>query len=527
MKKLMLSFAAVAAFVSVASAEDAAWFTGTIGSETGGKWTMNPGDGSITTNSNTRALKLEDAAASFTATTPKAADSSQNLNFATSAMFTYSYDELPEIEDGAKAGVVVYTDEYYVLAKDGTTNNWVSTGVDATLDSAVDVSVTISNDNSSVYAIYNIDGTSIIKEVVASGNWSVVDYSGSGEVASLVGTTISLSSGWPLPGGGSIEVDPAWAAANNIDQAAFADPAKLSNGFSASESYILGLNTNETLKSTYTAGDGGFKIGLAQTARDAGRVTYDIYSGDSVLAESVTLPYKIADRGDNLLKDGRFKICPVVTGQTASGYSTVIGIKATDQISHNSCSFLAVPFECVPSNFLWVAWSESRVDTMGVYDAESEQWDTYLSKGSNTTVWNYVAPAPYRAPITTVLRPGQAIKLNCGDQGSMGTSRYFYIIGEVVPATTTAIVDGKWNLVGTPDGNPIQCSKLPEDALVKLNSDLDMLPSTSFYKYKGAWYRQLLNKAAEPVEYIGKIGEVKNSEARGFYLKSAATSIQW
>ena len=48
MKRLMLAIAATAAFVSVASAEEA-WFTGTIGIESNGEWSMTPGDGKITT----------------------------------------------------------------------------------------------------------------------------------------------------------------------------------------------------------------------------------------------------------------------------------------------------------------------------------------------------------------------------------------------------------------------------------------------------------------------------------------------
>ena len=119
MKRLMLAIAATAAFVSVASAEEA-WFTGTIGgSESGGQWTMTPGYGKITTNNTT--LVIEDAAASFVATSKKSLSGSENLKFATSAKFASSYDELPEIDPGAKAGIVVYTNEYYVLAKDDTT----------------------------------------------------------------------------------------------------------------------------------------------------------------------------------------------------------------------------------------------------------------------------------------------------------------------------------------------------------------------------------------------------------------------
>ena len=208
MKRLMLAIAATAAFVSVASAEED-WFRGTIGSVSGGKWKMTPGSGSISTNSTTLVLD-EATSASFAANSPKSLSGSENLKFATSAKFAYSYDELPKIDPGAKAGVVVYTDEYYVLAKDDTTNNWAATGIAAaSLDSDVAVSVTISNDNSKVFAIYNIAGSVINKEVVAGDSaWGTVDYKGSGEVASLVGTTISLSSVWPLPGdGGSIAVD--------------------------------------------------------------------------------------------------------------------------------------------------------------------------------------------------------------------------------------------------------------------------------------------------------------------------------
>lgn len=520
MKKLMLSFAAVAAFVSVASAEDA-WFAGTIGGETGGSWTMIPGDGEITTNTTT--LVLEDAAASFAATTPKAADSSQNLKFATSANFKYSYDTLPAVDQSAKAGIVVYTNEYYVLAKDDTTNNWTATGIAATsLNSEVAVNVTISNDNSKVIAIYNIAGSVITKEVVAGDSaWGAVDYKGSGEVASLVGTTISL--GWPLPGGGSIAVDPAWAAANGISQEAFASTEKLSNGFSASESYILGLNTNEAFVASLGSPDGDKFMLAKPNVKAEDKVSFDVYI-DGEKKDGATLPYECFTRSGVGTNERTIELRPQVVGQVTTGKSQTIGVWATAMINSNGVDYVNVPYECSVASFLWNLSNEGHTDYMDVYDAASGNWDRWQVI-NNSTTWEYVPANNRETPITTVLKPGQAVKVTVGEC-KFGDKKCFYRVGTKVDRAKTAVVPNVFNLVGSPDGAEVSLAnfattdKIRAFDRIAADANYHALPDVSYTKYGAKWYKIPLNGAGAVVTTI-------DSGVHGFFVYTDSEEIDW
>lgn len=523
MKKLMIAFAATAALVSVASAEDA-WFTGTIGSESEGSWEMTPGDGSITTNNNTT-LVLEDAAASFEAATPKALSGSANLNFATSAKFAYSYDELPAVDDGAKAGVVVYTNEYYVLAKKVDANDWAPTGIAVdNIEDNVAVSVTISNDNNTVYAIYNIGGTAVTKEVVASGNWGVVDYKGSGEVASLVGTTIPL--GWPLPGGGSIAVDPAWAEANGIDAEAFAKTDKLANGFSASESYILGLNTDEAFVATLGKDAEGDKFVLAKpNVKVADRVSFDVYL-DGVKAGDGTLPKECFTRQSASSGEHTIQLRPKVSGQDTTGTSQTIGIWTAQMINSNGVDYVTIPYECAVSNCLWNLSNEQHWDYMDVYDAASGNWDRWRVH-DNSTTWEYVPTAGRTTPITTVLKPGQAVKITVGDCKAMfGNKKAFYRVGTKVDRAKTAVVSGTWNLVGNPDDGKVSLSliagtdKIRAFDPIAADASYHALPDVSYTKYGDNWYKIPLNGTGTVVTEI-------DSGVKGFFLYATGTEVKW
>lgn len=524
MKRLMLAIAATAAFVFVASAEEA-WFTGTIGSGvSGGKWTMTPGDGKITTNNTT--LVIEDAAASFAATSPKSLSGSENLKFATSAKFASSYDELPEIDSGAKAGVVVYTNEYYVLAKDDTTNNWAATGIAAaSLDSDVAVSVTISNDNSKVFAIYNIAGSVINKEVVAGDSaWGTVDYKGSGEVASLVGTTISLSSVWPLPGdGGSIAVDLKWAAANQINQEAFASAEKLSNGFTASESYILGLNTNEAFVVSLGKSDDGEKFVLAKpNVKAEDKVSFDVYI-DGVKRDGATLPYDCFTRDNVGTNERTIELRPQVVGQETTGKSQTIGVWATATINSNGVDYVNVPYECSVSNFLWNLSNVGHWDYMDVYDAKSGNWDRWRVYNSSTT-WEYVQANNRETPITTVLKPGQAVKVTVGACNS--DDKHFYRVGTKVDRTKTAVVPNEFNLVGKPEGGAVSLSKFAATDKfrafnpIAANVNYHVLPDVSYTKYGYNWYKIPLNGLGEVVTEIGE-------NVHGFFIYTTSKEVDW
>lgn len=527
MKKIMVAFAAIAAFVSVASAED--WFTGTIGSEDGGAWKMTPGDGSITTNNSTTLVLDEARSASFEATPPKSLSSSENLNFATSANFKYSYDTLPEVDSQAKAGVVVYTNEYYVLAKNDAANEWAPTGIPVdTIDANVEVSVTISNGNSAVYAIYNIDGMSITKEVVAGDSaWGTVDYKGSGEVASLVGTTTSLSSGWMTPGGYAIEVDPAWAEANNIDQTAFASDAKLANGFSASESYILGLNTNEAFVATLGKNAEGHVFQLKQPAiKVADKVSFNVYIDGNLAAESVSFPYGCFDRSNVGTTERTIQLRPNVSGQGTTGTSQTIGVWATQMIASNQVDYVTIPYECAVSNCLWNVNNEQHWDFMDVYDAASGNWDRWQVY-NNSTKWEYVPTADRTTPITTVLKPGQAVKITVGDcKALFGTKKVFYRVGTKVDRDKTAVVPNAYNLVGNPNDAATPLAKFDATDKVRAfdpieaDANYHALPDVSYAKYGTSWYKISLNGTGTVVTEIG-------SDVKGFFLYTSGTEVDW
>lgn len=527
MKKLMVAFVAIAAFVSVASAEDA-WFTGTIGSEDAGKWTMTPGDGSITTNNSTTLVLDEARSASFAATTQKSLSDSENLKFATSAKFAYSYDELPAVDSSAKAGVVVYDNKYYVLAKDDTTNNWVNTEITATLDFAVDVTVTITNGTDGVHALYTIGGSTLDKIVVAGDSaWGTVDYKGSGEVASLVGTTTSLSSGWMTPGGYAIEVDPAWAEANNIDQTAFASDAKLANGFTASESYILGLNTNEAFVATLGKNAEGHVFQLKQPAvKVADKVSFNVYIDGNLAAESVSFPYGCFDRSNVGTTERTIQLRPNVSGQGTTGTSQTIGVWATQTIASNQVDYVTIPYECAVSNCLWNVNNEQHWDFMDVYDAASGNWDRWQVY-NNSTKWEYVPTADRTTPITTVLKPGQAVKITVGDCKAMfGNKKVFYRVGTKVDRDKTAVVPDAYNLVGNPNDAATPLAKFDATDKVRAfdpieaDANYHALPDVSYMKYGKSWYKISLNGTGTVVTEIG-------SDVKGFFLYTSGTEVDW
>ena len=522
MKRLMLAIAATAAFVSVASAEEP-WFTGTIDRVSGGEWKMTPGDGKITTDNTT--LVIEDAAASFAATTQKSLSSSENLNFATSAKFAYSYDELPAVDSSAKAGVVVYDNKYYVLAKDDTTNNWVSTGIAATPTEAVDVSVTITNGTDGAHALYRFgDSTAIDKLVVAAGEWGAVDYKGSGEVASLVGTTISLSPVWQLPGdGGSIAVDPEWATANKINQKAFASTEKLSNGFTASESYILGLNTNEAFVASLGKSDDGDKFVLAKpNVKAEDKVSFDVYI-DGVKRDGATLPYGCFTRDNVGTNERTIELRPQVVGQETTGKSQTIGVWATATINSNGVDYVNVPYECSVSNFLWNLSNVGHWDYMDVYDAKSGNWDRWRVYNSSTT-WEYVQANNRETPITTVLKPGQAVKVTVGACNS--DDKHFYRVGTKVDRTKTAVVPNEFNLVGKPEGGAVSLSKFAATDKfrafnpIAANVNYHVLPDVSYTKYGDNWYKIPLNGLGEVVTEIGE-------NVHGFFIYTTSKEVDW
>ena len=459
MKKLMVAFAAIAAFVSVASAED--WFTGTIGSEAYGKWTMTPGEGEITTNSTT--LVLEDAAASFTATTPKAADDSQNLNFATSAKFAYSYDELPAVDDGAKAGVVVHNDEYYILEKDdvGGTNKWASTGISAVLAEPVNVAVTITNGTDGAHALYQFgNSTAIDRLVAASGNWGKVDYSGCGEVASLVGTTIPLAEpGYPIPGEKTIpkSIADQWAVANGIalaDLGAVLLSGTEFNGRTAAESCLLGVATNAELTAE-VADKAKDKLDFTLNCTPvSGRAIIKVTQNGSVVDPGVEVNVNKVSLG---IADGIYQVVAEVDGVNKQiPVSQLIGVKGTE-VAASKVYFIGAPWADCSIADLFKKTCCAEGDMVEIYDAESDSYMTWELNAEHA--WVFVGD---EEPVGLTLKKGQAVKYTANATGTL------YTVGNVSEVAETAIVAGgdsgaKWNLVASPSVS-IPVAQLPLDS---------------------------------------------------------------
>lgn len=520
MKKLMVAFVAIAAFVSDASAED--WFTGTINSEANGKWTMTPGEGAITTNSNT--LVLEDAAASFTAYNSKAADDSQNLNFATSAKFAYSYDALPEVDSGAKAGVVVHNDEYYILEKDavGGTNKWASTGISAVLAEPVNVAVTITNGTDGAHALYQFgNSTAIDRLVVASGEWGVVDYSGCGEVASLVGTTIPLAEpGYPIPGDKTIpkSAADAWAEAQGIssDKLAkiLADTTTYAGGRTAAESCLLGVGTNENIVADVedTQSD-KLELSVRCTPTVAGRATFTLKKdGDAVVSGQSTTSFEYE------LADGIYTIVADVDGANKQlPVSQAIGVKGTG-VAAKKVAFIGAPWANCPATNLLKKTCCAAGDMMEVYDSNGDRWYTWSMTDGK---WAYVADSGIigDAEPELIIKKGQAVKYT-SMEGSTA-----YTIGDVSDVNATQVDLNKWNLIACPDGE-IAAMALPlandNDQAIVLGDD-GVLATAVFQKFgkNGLYKKAGYNAGWEKVTDADKV-------ECGFFLRPTKNdSVTW
>lgn len=176
MKKLMVAFAVAA--ISVAGFADD-WFTASFDGEasTGGEWVSAP-----EFNEGTLALTNAADPVVFAATDKKSTDDVAALSFSTTVGFE-GYDELPEIAEGAKAGVCALTDgNFFVVGYDdeGSSNKWVDTEIAATFGEAIDVNVVVSNG----VATYTFGESA--KDVAVSGaEFGEVLYAGTGTVSAL------------------------------------------------------------------------------------------------------------------------------------------------------------------------------------------------------------------------------------------------------------------------------------------------------------------------------------------------------
>ena len=289
MKKLMVAIAAAAISFAGFADDTNNWFTAGFGdgvTSTGGGWVT---EGSVTEPSwNEATLMLADVGADapvvFAADEAKAGaatNADSTVVFDTTVTFQ-GFEDLPTIENGAKAGVCALTGgNYYVVAYDdvGLTNKWVDTGFEAAFEVAVNVKVTVANGK----AVYSFGADSTESLDLVNAEFQEVCYSGNGSVTTLAADTILAGVAITLPtiDGLSVTCDKVRAAVGAEVTLTFGPDTKIPSIPSAK--YIVGADGNLTLKEDepqVEAQDPGAKIGtvLYLTFADAYGAAEDDYT---------------------------------------------------------------------------------------------------------------------------------------------------------------------------------------------------------------------------------------------------------
>lgn len=264
MKKLMVAIAAAAISFAGFADDTNNWFTAGFGAEassSGGAW--SPAPSSLTWDENILVLEDVDAQApvTFGATESKASTNDENtIVFDTTVLFQ-GFEDLPTIEDGAKAGVCALTaSNYFVVAKVEGVNRWVDTEIPATFGAAVNVKVTVANGK----AIYSFGANSTQPLDLVNAEFQEVCYSGNGSVSALSANDILMGVAIDVPKilGLTVSCDKVRAAVGAEVTLTFGPDTKIPSIESAK--YIVGDDGTLTLKpgeDEVEALDPGAKIG--------------------------------------------------------------------------------------------------------------------------------------------------------------------------------------------------------------------------------------------------------------------------
>ena len=183
MKKIVIALAVMVSFVCCAQT----WFETGFGKEgvsTGGAWSADEAGVSSAPVWEDAALALEDVKdpVFFVAEESRCADEAMVV-FSNSVVFC-GFDSLPAIRLGAKAAIcALWAGNFYVVGYDveGATNKWVDTGVEAVLDSAVKVVVTVKGEE----AVYRFGEAESCEVAIKDNVFQKVGYSGNGSVTRL------------------------------------------------------------------------------------------------------------------------------------------------------------------------------------------------------------------------------------------------------------------------------------------------------------------------------------------------------
>lgn len=502
MKKTLLSIAAIASIVLGASADDT-WFNGNIGdTASGGSWDTGVEGVTLVDTESPAKYELDDVAEfKFTADEAKSVSGSANLSFTSAIKFQYAYDELPAIGATDKAGVIAFGEDnptYYVLAKDGTTNAWTNTELPATLDPAVAVNVAISNGNDSVWAIYKIgDADAKAYEIVATDAFQIVDYSGSGEINTLIGQLIAL--GYPIPGNKTIATDAAeeWAKAMGYTKDELAAMLSSSTVYAgnrtAAECCILGVATNVEVNAS-----------IDDTEVAANKLQFTVQIPGPIAGHTVSYQLKkggvaTEDKPEGKtfspdFADGEYSIVAYIDGANKEiPVSKTMGVKtaASTFTSSASSGFLAVPYAGVEGDIAIANLFKKALlvegDQLDIFDSATVGWKTFTFNGN---AWEGVQKGAGEAPnpATTTIKRGQAFKLTRPE--AVGMSAPVYLGYVATAAAKVSLPSKKYELVADPAGSTVSVSKLGDsDWAAKV--DVDAKTPNVMYKKIGSEWKKI------------------------------------
>lgn len=182
MKKLMVAIAAAA--ISLAGVAGT-WFEAGFGESaksTGGAWLT---DGDVTAPTfEGETLVLEDAEAPVVFAADEAKSPADGNIEVSTALSFQGFQELPEIDPDAKAGVCALEGgNFWVVGYDavGATNQWFDTGIAAVIGESVNVGVTVTN----AVAGYQIGDSTLFEVPTRAEEIREVCYLGNGSVTAL------------------------------------------------------------------------------------------------------------------------------------------------------------------------------------------------------------------------------------------------------------------------------------------------------------------------------------------------------
>ena len=489
-------------------------------------------------------------------------NSSDSLNltyggfkYRTGVVFRYSCSELPDIDDDAKAGAIVYRGNYWVVGKgDGDANEWKDTAISAAnLDRFVEVALSIDATNGVTYATYSFDNVPYTTAIVSSGRYAGVSYSGCGEITTLDGQVGDYYPLYEVARGVSKKVARDWAGkfhyANNPEVKDVKDDKELhdllnsktvlANGLTPGECCLMGVGTGDVV----TAKIDDIRV-------DAERLSFDIPAEVISNRAELVLEKMTSRVGDvetyagyatNRLHTGKFgidfttgvyKVAARIDGgrldEINPHFGRRMGVKYTEKPMNEKATagYCEVPYEDyaegVPisiSNIFKKAFLVDG-DQLGVFDSSDSSWKTFRFNGESM-IWEGVESNGVKPnPSETTIKRGLAFKFSRPNSDSVKMKPAF--IGYVTDDEAKINIPAKtYELVAMVDRSTFDFTKLQnDDRLYKVaitNGALKATPTVEYYQKKGEWYK---------FDYVGgrQVSEKASSIQGPFFLGSRQAS---